>query len=132
MATKIVITGEIPKKPIVIEGFPSKGFVSTIATRYMIDELGMKVVGHVVSDKLKSIAIVHNAEPLYPVRIYSKDDIVLIFSEVIIPVKQIHEISTAISEWFAEIKPKEVILLAGISGKVTEKEHEILGLATNN
>ena len=131
MATKVMITGKIPKNPVVIEGFPSKGFVSTIATRYMIDELDMKVVGHVVSDKLKSIAIIHNSEPMYPVRIYAKDDMVLVFSEVIIPIKQIHEISTALSEWFSEIKPREVILLAGISGKVTEKEHDILGLATN-
>ncbi|MEM4347145.1 MAG: PAC2 family protein [Candidatus Altiarchaeota archaeon] len=131
MTTKIVITGELPKEPIVIEGFPSKGFVSTIATRYLIEELDMKVVGHIICDKLRSFAIIHNSEIHYPIRIYAKGNILLIFSEIIIPIRQMHEISDAISKWLSEIKPKEVILLAGISGRFTEKEHEILGIATN-
>jgi uncharacterized protein len=42
------------------------------------------------------------------------------------------EISDSITEWLSKIKPREIILLAGISGKVTEEGHEILGLATTS
>lgn len=130
MTTKIELKKELPKNPVVIESFPSKGFVSTIATKYMLEELGMEIVGNLSSDRLTSIAMIHDAKPMYPVRIYAKDPLVLIFSEISIPFKDVPEISGVLEKWLGELQPREVLLLAGISGKVTEKEHDILGLAT--
>ncbi len=131
MTTNIYVKGELPRNPIIIEGFPSKGFVSTIATKYMIDELDMEVIGYVKSDKIQSIAVVHKSIPMYPIRIYRKDNIVLIFSEISIPYPFIKEFSDAFDRWFKEIRPEKVVLLAGISGKGTNKEHEIFGLTTD-
>ncbi|HIE34386.1 MAG TPA: proteasome assembly chaperone family protein [Candidatus Altiarchaeales archaeon] len=131
MATEIVLRKDIPKNPIVIEGFPSKGFVSTIATRYIIDELEMKVVGYIRSDHVKSIAVVHGSVPMHPVRIYAKDNIVLIFSEINIPIQFVGEFSDAFVEWFREIKPGKVFLLAGIACKEIEKEREIFSLTND-
>lgn len=131
MTTKIEIKGKLPKSPVVMEGFPSMGFVSTIATRYMIDELGMEQIGCIKSDRIQNIAVVHDSRPMHPIRIYSKDNLVLIFSEVSVPLSHTKEFSDTLSEWFNEIKPEKVILLAGISGKGTDKEHEIFGIASN-
>ncbi len=130
MVTKIELKKEIPKNPVVIESFPSKGFVSTIATKYMLDELKMEVIGNIYSDKLTSIAMVHDSKPMHPVRIYAKGNLVIVFSEIIIPFRDVNEISQVLEEWLGKIQPKEVYLLAGISGKVTKKEHDILGLGT--
>lgn len=134
MTTKIVIQEgkKIPEGSIVIEGFPSKGFVSTIAARYMIDELGMEVIGCIESDKLRSVAVIHDAAPMRPIRIYSKDNIIVIFSELIIPVSYVPEFSNALINWLRGINPSKVVLLAGISGRVTDKEHEILGIANTH
>lgn len=134
MTTKIVIHEgkKIPKNAIVIEGFPSKGFVSTIAARYMIDELGMKVIGCIESDKLRSVAVIHDSTPMRPIRIYSDGEIIVIFSEVMIPVPYVQEFSEALTSWLKEIKPSKVVLLAGISGRETDKEHDILGIANTS
>lgn len=132
MVTEIRISKDLPKKPIIVEAFPSKGFVSTIAAKYMIDELQMEPIGYIKSDKVQSIAVVHNYKPMYPMRIYRKDNMVLLFSEVNIPFQYVGELTDAIAEWFIEVKPSEVILLAGISGKSTDKEHEIFGIATDD
>ena len=131
MTTKINIKKELPKYPVIIEAFPSKGFVSTIAAKYLIDELDMEIIGNIRSDKIQSIAVVHDSKPMYPMRIYRKDNIVLIFSEVNVPFQHAGEITEALSEWIVGVKPSEVILLAGISGKATEKEHEISGITTD-
>ncbi len=131
MTTKVYIKGELPKNPVIIEGFPSKGFVSTIATRYMIDELGMEEIGYVRSDRIQSIAVVHNSKPMYPIRVYRKDNLVLIFSEISVPYQFIREFADTFDEWFKEINPSTVVLLAGITGRETEKEHEIFGLTTH-
>ncbi len=129
--TKIILKKEIPQNSIIIEGFPSRGFVSTIATKYMIDELGMEVYGYMESERVDSIAVVHNYTPMHPIRIYAKNNLVLIFSELVVPIHHIKEFSGELIRWFEEIKPKQVILLAGISGLTTEKEHEIMGVSTN-
>jgi len=76
MTTKIEIKRGLPKNPIVIEGFPSMGFVSTIATRYMMDELRMEQIGCIKSDRVQSIAVVHDSTPMHPIRIYGKDNLV--------------------------------------------------------
>ncbi len=131
MVTELKFKKKLPKNPLVIEAFPSKGFVSTIAAKYMIDELGMEVVGCIRSDKVQSIAVVHDSTPMYPIRIYMKDDIVLLFSEVNVPFQYVGEFTEAISRWFRDIKPREVLLLAGISGRSTEKKHEIFGITSD-
>ena len=98
MTTKVHVTGKIPKNPVVIEGFPSKGFVSTIATRYLIEELGMESVGYVKSDRIQSIAVVHNSTPMYPIRIYRKNKLVLIFSEISVPYQFVREFADTFDE----------------------------------
>jgi len=132
MTTKIEIKRGLPKNPIVIEGFPSMGFVSTIATRYMMDELRMEQIGCIKSDRVQSIAVVHDSTPMHPIRIYGKDNLVLIFSEVSVPLPYVGEFSEVLSDWFKEIDPEKVILLAGIAGKGTDKEHEIFGIASDS
>jgi len=131
MVTKINIKKELPKNPIVIEAFPSKGFVSTIAAKYMLDELNMEIVGCLKSNRIQSIAVIHDSTPMYPIRIYAKDNLVLIFSEVNVPFNHVGEFSEVLSRWFVEIKPTQVVLLAGIGGKSTDKEHEIFGITTD-
>ncbi|MFH1787833.1 MAG: PAC2 family protein [Candidatus Altiarchaeota archaeon] len=130
MTTKIVTHGKIPENPRVIEAFPSNGFVSTIAAQRIIEQLSMEIVGYIDSDKTQGICVIHNSKPLKPARIYAKDDLVIVYSEVIIPLEYVGEFSKALCEWFDKIKPAEVILLAGISGIEAVEEHEILAIAT--
>ena len=115
-----------------VEGFPSKGFVSTITANYMIRELDMELVGYIESDELSSITVIKDSKPLRPIRIYTKGSIVLIYSEIMVPFKSIPEISRAINSWIEELKPRQVILMAGISGAEAEqKGHQILGVASD-
>ena len=130
MSTKITLYGKIPGKARVIDAFPSNGFVSTIAAQRIIEKMDMKLVGHIDSDHVAGVLVIHNKKPLKPIRIYAKDDLVIIYSEIIIPLESVEEFSKTICGWFDKIKPREVYLLAGISGVEGKEEHEILGIAT--
>lgn len=132
MVTEIIIGKDLPKKPVIIEAFPSKGFVSTIAAKYLIDELDMEVVGCLKSNRVQSIAVIHDSKPMYPIRVYAKKNLIIIFSEVNVPFRYVGEFSDALSKWFVDVEPQHVILLAGIVGRSTEKEHEIFGITTNS
>jgi uncharacterized protein len=127
---QVVVTGKLPQNPVVIEGFPSKGFVSTIAANYMIRELKMELVGYIDSEETCSMAIIRDSKPLRPIRIYAKDNLIMIYSEIMVPLNMVSKISTLVNSWLDEIKPSTVVLMAGITGAETSKGHEIMGVAS--
>ena len=56
----------------------------------------------------------------------------IIFSELIIPFNLTHEFTSALEEWFAQIKPKSALFLASIPGVEIDKEHEIMAVSTDD
>jgi len=131
MSVEINLTGNVPENAVLIEAFPSKGYVSTIAANILVKKLDMKQVGCITSDELSGVVVVHESKPMVPIRIYTKDDIVVILSELIIPSPLLAEFSKAISRWIGKIKPRQLVLLASMSGMESTQEHEIFWVATD-
>ncbi len=131
MSVEIKLTEPIPEGSIVIEAFPSKGYVSTLAANQLIKQLDMKLVGHISCSKLDAIALVHGHKPMHPIRVYRKDMLVVVFSELIIPFNLTHEFTEVLGSWLTSLKPKSVIFLASIPGLETDKEHEIMTVSTD-
>ncbi len=142
--SEIILKYDVHENLTVIDGFPSIGFVGTIAARYLVEELDMELVGYIESDKIPSVAIVHKSKPCPPIRIYAKNNLIIILSELIIPFQFTHDFSKMLIKWFKEIKPKEVISLVGISADPTPlkiinqtadepdyEKHIVYGIATN-
>ncbi len=65
----------------VIDGFPSVGLVSTICANYLIDILGLEQIGILDSPTFPTVSIVRNGVPMFPVRIYAGDNLVVFVSE---------------------------------------------------
>jgi uncharacterized protein len=128
---QVVVKSRIPSSPIVVEAFPSKGFVSTIAANQIIREMGMKLVGFIDSEEMEGIAVIRDSHPVRPMRVYQKDRIFLLYSEVMVPFNSIAKVSSAINSWLDRIKPKKVVLMAGITGIENYGSHEIVGLASS-
>ena len=141
----IILRKEVSRNATIIEGFPTIGFVGTIAARYIVEELDMELVGHIESTAIPSVAIIHKSQPNPPIRIYAKDNLIIILSELVIPSQFTHELSRILVKWFKEIKPKEVISLVGISSEPMPlniikplsiqqecEMHEVFGIATND
>jgi len=131
MSVNVVVTGRIPEGLVVIEAFPSRGYVSTLAANHLIKQMKMELVGYIECDKLDAIAVVHDGKPMHPIRLYRKDGLAIIFSELIIPFNFTHEFTKAIAVWMAKIKPKSAMFLASIPGVETDKEHEIMAVSTD-
>ena len=131
MPVKIVETSDFDlKKPVLIEGFPGIGLVGTIAASYIVEKLKMDMLGHITSEKFPPIAAVHNKIPLHPARIYKsqKNNLLVLFSEFIIPLHTIHELSEKILEWCIEKDIREIISLGGIV--VKGQEDAVFGIAS--
>lgn len=122
---------ELPKNPVIVEAFPGKGYVSTIAAGQIINTLEMELIGWIKSDITAGITVIHDGVPLRPIQIYRKDSLILIYSEAVIPFENIREFSTAFKEWFATIEPSRIILLAGVTGSKQESEHTIFSVCND-
>lgn len=107
---------------ILITGFPGVGLTSTIATNFIIDSLKMEKIGYMLSDKLPPAAVVQEGIPSHPVRLYSKDNIIILLSDFAIPVQLSSIISNTLLNW--ENKGKQFKLILTLEGIMTEPSQE--------
>lgn len=104
----------------VIDGFPSVGLVSSIATNYLIKLLGMSEIGVMDSDGFPHVTLVREAVPLSPVRIYAGQRteggelLVAFASEFQSPPELIRPISRTLINWAIERKCKMIISPEGL------------------
>ena len=111
------------KGATIVDGFPSVGLVSTIAANYLIDMLKLEQVGIVDARHFPTLSVVHNGEPLNPVRIYGgehndrsgeKRKLVVFISEFQPAPHLVRPIAEAMLEWARKVKADLVISPEGL------------------
>lgn len=120
------------KNPIVIEGFPGIGMIGTIGASYLAEKLDMKLVGYFVSPKFPPIAAIHNYKPVSPARIYAseKHDLIVLFSEFVIPAETVFSLSEQILEFAKKNKASAIYSLAGVAAQAPDDK--FYGIASND
>ena len=99
---------------VIVEGFPDIGLVGAIAASFMADKLGMEEVGYIDSDALPPLVAVRNGRILNLIRIYRKENLLALISDVPIPPPLVKPISQKIMEWVEGKRPRLFITLTGI------------------
>lgn len=102
------------KNPIVVEGLPDVGLVGTIAASYIVERMGYKEIGYIESDLFPPIMVVHEGKSKNPLRIYGDEGVVVVLSEVAIPVGAVYPLTEALADWVKEIGSKLVISMTGL------------------
>jgi len=118
----IVETTPINKCKYCLVGVPDVGLVGTIALSYIIQEEQMAEVGHLESDALPPVIVVHNGDPKSTLRLYHKGDLVAVVSEIPIDPQIIPSVARSVVDW---VKSKNVKLLIALSGIAVQNRLEI-------
>ncbi len=107
---------ERPKNPIIIEGFPGFGFVSTIVTEFLIKHLKAKRIGRIFSTKLTPMVAIRNSEIIDPLEIYydKKHNIVILRALTNVSGAE-WEIANIVIELAKKLKAKEIIGVEGVA-----------------
>lgn len=128
---EIILTEKVNlKNHVLIEGFPGIGLVGTIAAGYIVEKLGMKPIGHIVSDRFPPIVTIHKGSPYFPARIYkhpTKNFLVLV-AEFVMPMESIYPLADGILEFAKKNKIRQIVSLAGMSGN--SESPKIYGIAS--
>ncbi|MFB5629156.1 MAG: proteasome assembly chaperone family protein, partial [Nitrosarchaeum sp.] len=109
-----------------IDGFPSIGYASAIATESMIQTSQFSLAGIIDSDSFPPISVVKEGKPNYPTRVFVNDDLkVSIFLSYLTIHESLHRvIAKTMLKWAKKQKIELVVSsvsvksLAGIDGMV--------------
>ena len=112
----------------IINGFPSTGLSSAIATELIINTSNFQLAGIIDSDYFPPISIIKNGAPNYPTRIFVNNDITAaIFSSYIVLDASLHRnVARMMLNWANEKKCSTIIS----SLTIRSDSQEIMGIAS--
>ena len=114
---------------IVINGFPSTGLTSAIATESLINTTEFELGAIIDSDRFPPISIIKNGLPNYPTRIFVNNNLkVAVFSSYLTLDVSLHKTAARlILNWSKEKKCTTIISSITVKGAITD---EIIAVAS--
>ncbi len=107
-----------PKNPIIIEGFPGFGLVSTISTEFLIEHLNAEKIGKINVEESPPMVAVHKGKVIDPIGIfYDKKHNIVIIHAVTPITKMEWKLANVIQDLAKKLNAKEIISLEGVGGE---------------
>ena len=113
-----------------IDGFPSVGLSSAIATQSMINTSQFEVAGILDSDYFPPISIIQNESPNFPAKIFVNNDLkVAVFSSYLLIHEALHkEAAKTMLNWAKEHKCSLIVSSSAV--KSENEDSPVLGIAS--
>jgi uncharacterized protein len=113
-------------------GFPSTGLIGTFSISYLIHYLKLENVGEIELSELPSSLFVEGGEILAPIRIYKKNNIFAIISDVPFDQYMAEEFAHAVHEFCKKKEIKKIVFISGMESINQKKDDpKIFGLVTH-
>ena len=115
-----------------IDGFPSVGFSSAIATESMIHTSKFELAGIIDSDSFPPISVVKEGKPNYPTRIFVNEDLkVSIFLSYLTLEQSLHRVVAKTMLKWAK-KHRIGIIVSSVAIKSLDGNEEMIGIGSTN
>ena len=115
-----------------IDGFPSVGFSSAIATESMIHTSQFELAGVIDSESFPPISIVKNGEPNFPTRIFVNENLkVGIFLSFLTLDQSLHRVTAkTMLKWAKEHKIE--LIVSSVAIKTPDGNEEMMGIGSTD
>ncbi len=115
-----------------IDGFPSVGFSSAIATESMIHTSQFDLAGIIDSDQFPPISIIKDGKPNYPTRIFVSDDLkVAVFLSYLTLDQTLHRAAAKTMLKWAK-KHKIGLVVSSVAVRSPEGVEEVIGIGSTD
>jgi uncharacterized protein len=120
------------KDGYLIDGFPSVGFSSAIATESMIHTSQFELGGIIDSKKFPPISVIKEGKPNYPSRIFINEDLkVGVFSSYLNLDQSLHrQVSELMLEWSKKHEIK--LIVSSVAVKSEEENSQMMGVGSTD
>jgi len=92
---------------------PDAGLVGIIAGMHLVSSLRMEIVGYVDAAVLPPVAVVHKRQVRPPLQLYANSDLLVVVSEIPLPVEAFRPVASAIVGYLERLKPRSVTAIGG-------------------
>ena len=115
-----------------IDGFPSVGFTSAIASESMIHTSQFELAGVIDSESFPAISVVKNGKPNFPTRIFVNEDLkVGIFLSFLTLDQSLHRVAAkTMLKWAKEHKIG--LIVSSVAIKSSNNDKEIIGIGSTD
>lgn len=115
-----------------IDGFPSVGFASAIATESLIHTSNFDLAGIIDSKKFPPISLIKEGKPNYPTRVFVNEELkIAVFSSYITPSEQLHRnIAKTMINWAK--KHKISLIISSVAVKSSAGIDEIVAAGSTD
>lgn len=115
-----------------VAGFASFGLAGLVAVDFLVDQLGLSEMGHVVANSLPAFTPFENGTPRHHSRLFSRDDfdITMLVNDLFIPEWAVDSFAQAILQWGDDHAIEEITVLSG--APFPHAEHTVLSIATTD
>ena len=110
---------------MLIVAFPSAGLVGAFAVSYLTAQLGMKDIGDLEFTKISPTYAIKNGEIYGPVRIYNKDNLYAILSNIPLNPTHTYDLITKSIEFAKNNSIKKIIIPRGLEAYENKKNEPI-------
>jgi len=105
---------DLPKNPtVLILGLPGPGLIGTMSLTYIIHALKMDLIGEIESSPT-SIVFIDNGQIMGPVRIYKKDKIFAILSDIPIDFDNVTDFTESVIDFSKKNNIDSIMFISGI------------------
>ena len=113
-----------------IDGFPSTGYTSAIATESLINTSHFELAGFIDSDSFPPVSIIKNGKPNYPSRIFvNNNEKVAVFSSYLTLHESLHRsLAKSMLKWAKEHKCSLVV--SSVAVRSPKKDENIVAAAS--
>ena len=108
------VSKKISPENILLIGFPSNGLVGTFTISYLINNLGMKQIGEIDHPDLPPTLFVEDGEILPPIRIYKKNNIFVIISDLPFDPYLAYVFAESILQYCKKNNIQKIIIVSGM------------------
>lgn len=124
----------------VITGFPTVGLVGTIASRFVVNSLKLRLVAAFLSDYFPPVSVISKSEPLPPVRLYGGDkkcgpngecnQLLIVLSEFLPHHTTLRPLANKIIEWCKENNCENIVCIEGFNLGEKVEDVPLAGVAS--
>jgi len=106
---------ELTSPSYLVLGLPDAGLVGSISVSHLIRELKPDEVGGIdISRMIPPVAIIKKGDPRPPLRLFRKDNVLILAAEAPIPPNSIYPLSYALLEYSVKRKIDVILSLTGV------------------
>ncbi len=120
------------KDNILLVGFPSNGLIGTFTISYLVHSLKMKQIGEIEMPELAPALFVDNGEIFGPIRIYQKENLFVVISDIPFPIDITYSFAKSVIQVVKRHKIDKTIIISGLEARdIENKNPKVYGLITN-